>query len=43
MFLRENKWFIPIAIFVHHGLMDGLHIAKYLELFQNGMNEFNIE
>lgn len=25
---------IPIAIHVHHALIDGIHVAKYLELFQ---------
>ena len=27
-----------IAIFVHHGLADGFHIAKYLDYFQKFMN-----
>lgn len=39
IFLREEKWIMPIAINVHHGLVDGLHVTKYLELFQKLMNE----
>lgn len=26
---------MPVAVHVHHGLVDGLHIAKYLEAFQD--------
>ncbi|WP_034921079.1 chloramphenicol acetyltransferase [Gillisia sp. CAL575] len=29
---NENK--LPVAINVHHGLMDGFHVAKFLEVFQ---------
>lgn len=38
-FLKEATWIMPIAIYVHHGLVDGLHISKFLELFQKLMNE----
>lgn len=38
-FLKETTWIMPIAIYVHHGLVDGLHISKFLELFQKLMNE----
>jgi chloramphenicol O-acetyltransferase type A len=38
-FERENKKWLPISINVNHGLMDGYHISKYLELFQNGLNK----
>ena len=34
-----NKMTMPISINAHHGLLDGLHIAKYLEIFQELMNE----
>lgn len=33
----RNK--MSIAIHAHHGLMDGYHIGKYLDLFQKLMNE----
>jgi len=38
-FERENKKWLPISINVNHGLMDGYHISKYLELFQSGLNK----
>ncbi|MDA3952019.1 MAG: chloramphenicol acetyltransferase [Bacteroidales bacterium] len=34
-----NKMIMPIAINAHHGLMDALHVAKYLELLQELLNE----
>ncbi len=30
---------MPISIEVHHALMDGIHVAKYLDFFQDYMNE----
>lgn len=30
---------MPVSIHVNHALVDGLHVAKYLELFQNYLNE----
>ncbi len=39
-YTRENgKLHLPIAINVHHGLMDGYHIGLYLEKFQGLLNE----
>ena len=29
---------MPVSIEAHHGLMDGFHLAKYLEEFQNQLN-----
>jgi chloramphenicol O-acetyltransferase type A len=29
---------MPISIEAHHALMDGIHVAKYLDLFQDSMN-----
>lgn len=37
--ILNNKMVLPVSINAHHGLMDGLHIAKYLEIFQDLMNE----
>lgn len=31
---------LPVSIDVHHALMDGYHVGKYLELFQKYLNEF---
>lgn len=39
IFTVGTKKMLPISIDVHHGLVDGLHIAQYLEEFQNLMNE----
>ncbi len=30
-----DKLMLPLAIQVHHGLADGLHVARFLEHFQN--------
>ncbi|MFD2891258.1 CatA-like O-acetyltransferase [Flavobacterium chuncheonense] len=38
-FLRDGKRFLPISVEANHALMDGFHIAKYLEQFQFLMNE----
>ena len=35
---REGKRMLPISIEAHHGLVDGVHIAKYLNEFQNQLN-----
>ncbi|MDC6388058.1 hypothetical protein PP182_05170 [Maribacter sp. PR1] len=29
---------LPVSIEAHHGLVDGIHIAKYLSEFQNQLN-----
>ena len=39
MFTRDEHQLMNVAIYVHHGLVDGFHIAKYLEYFQNLMDE----
>lgn len=30
---------MPVSIHVHHGLVDGVHMGRYVELFQQLMNE----
>ncbi|MCG2611853.1 chloramphenicol acetyltransferase [Flavobacterium sp. SM15] len=37
-FIREGKRFLPVSVEANHGLVDGLHIARYLEKFQHFMN-----
>lgn len=37
--LKDGKRAMPIAIYAHHGLVDGLHVAKYLDEFQKLMDE----
>jgi len=36
---REGRKMMPVSINAHHGFADGLHVAKFLELFQKLMNE----
>ncbi len=36
---ENNQLNLPIAIYVHHGLVDGFHIGQYLEEFQRLLNE----
>ena len=42
IFLKEEKWIMPIAIYAHHGLVDGLHISKYLDVFRRLMNDNSV-
>jgi len=39
MFQQGDKRKMNMAIYVHHGLADGFHIAKHLEFFQKLMDE----
>jgi chloramphenicol O-acetyltransferase type A len=39
IFEDRRKWLMPVSVFIHHGLADGIHIGLYLELFQKLMNE----
>ena len=38
-FLRDDNWYMAVAINAHHGFMDGVHISKYLERFQELLNK----
>ncbi len=35
---KNGRKMLPISVEAHHGLMDGFHLAKYLEEFQNQLN-----
>ncbi|CAA7389933.1 chloramphenicol acetyltransferase [Chryseobacterium fistulae] len=35
---REGKKYLPVSIELHHGLADGIDIAKYLEEFQRQLD-----
>lgn len=37
-FEQEGRKLLPVSINAHHGLVDGYHVAKYLELFQEGLD-----
>lgn len=36
--VREGRTFLPVSIEAHHGLVDGFHIAKYLNEFQQQLD-----
>ncbi|GHA31796.1 chloramphenicol acetyltransferase [Salinimicrobium marinum] len=36
--IRNNRKYLPVSIEAHHGLVDGLHLAKYLEEFQRQLD-----
>ncbi|HVI43476.1 MAG TPA: chloramphenicol acetyltransferase [Chitinophaga sp.] len=38
--IREegDRKVMPVSVHVHHALMDGVHVAQFLELFQQKMN-----
>lgn len=38
----NEKLMMPVSVNVHHGLMDGLHVGKYFELFEHLINEKRI-
>lgn len=35
---RNGRWLLPIAVEVHHALVDGLDVARYLERFETGLS-----
>lgn len=39
MILENGKRTMPMSVHVHHALMDGYDVAKYIDLFQEMMNE----
>lgn len=36
--IRDGRKFLPVSVEAHHGLADGLHLAKYVEEFQRLLN-----
>jgi chloramphenicol O-acetyltransferase type A len=38
-FGHEGKKWLPVSVNANHGLVDGYHVARYLELFQEGLNK----
>lgn len=35
---RGDRWLMPVAVEVHHALVDGLDVAKFLERLQQGLS-----
>jgi len=38
-FKENNRLLLPLSVNGHHGLMDGMHVGKHFELFQELLNE----
>jgi chloramphenicol O-acetyltransferase type A len=36
---EKDKLMMPVSINCHHGLVDGLHVARFLEFFQDLLNQ----
>lgn len=36
--IRDGKKFLPVSVEAHHGLVDGLHLSKYLTEFQKQLD-----
>jgi len=36
---KEDRLMMPVSIDVHHSLLDGFHVAKYLDTFQKILND----
>lgn len=36
----KSTGLMPLSIDVHHSLMDGLHVAKFINVLQNNINDF---
>lgn len=40
---KEGKWMMPIALAVHHGFIDGIHISCFYRLTEEYLNSLNLE
>jgi chloramphenicol O-acetyltransferase type A len=38
-FRDGDRWRMPVAVEVHHALVDGLDVARFIERLQSGLNE----
>lgn len=38
LFDESGRKMMPVSVHAHHALMDGLHVAKFFEDFQKGLN-----
>lgn len=41
VFERAGQWRMPVSVEAHHALMDGLHIAQFLEAFEAELAAFS--
>lgn len=35
----DGKWTLPVAVAVHHGFVDGFHIGRFMERFEQLINQ----
>lgn len=40
-FERGGKFILPYSVQVHHSFVDGIHIARFVEILQKELNDFN--
>jgi len=38
-FKENNKLLMPVSVFAHHAIVDGYHVGRFYELFQQLLNE----
>lgn len=38
MTIKDNKRTMPLSVHVHHALVDGIHLAQFIDVFQKAMN-----
>jgi len=38
VFESGQRFMMPVSIHVHHGLIDGVHVGKYIDIFQEILN-----
>ena len=41
--VRDNRKYLPVSIEAHHGLVDGIHLSKYLQEFQRELDRNGLE
>jgi len=39
--IRDDRKYLPVSVEAHHGLVDGLHLAKYFEEFQKQLDSLS--
>jgi chloramphenicol O-acetyltransferase type A len=38
-FEQDNQHLMPLSLFANHALVDGLHVGRFFDFVQNGMNQ----
>ena len=37
---QDNRWYMPLSLEVHHGMMDGLHVGQFVATLQQQFDAF---